>query len=156
MKAHYQNDNGDLRIIRPLAYVRERYLREYATLARLPVIDENCPACFEAPKERARVKLMLASQEHVHANVFSCLLRTMKPLMRGELEKKRGVHAQQANTKTASSIPVSMSVETTHVPYHPNSRDDIWGCGSEWEMVEKDKKGDFWEFLNCAERLSKL
>eukprot|EP00466_Bigelowiella_natans_P003476 jgi/Bigna1/133949/aug1.23_g8657 len=36
---------------------------------------------------------MLASQEHVHPNVFSCLLRTMKPLMRGDLETKRGVHA---------------------------------------------------------------
>eukprot|EP00466_Bigelowiella_natans_P003475 jgi/Bigna1/57653/fgenesh1_pm.23_\ len=50
MKAHYENDKGDVRIIRPLVYVRERLMREYATLARLPVIDENCPACFEVLK----------------------------------------------------------------------------------------------------------
>ncbi len=30
MKAHYLNDDGDLRIIRPLVYVRERQTRDFA------------------------------------------------------------------------------------------------------------------------------
>ena len=41
---------GDLRVIRPLVYVREVHLRAFADSAHLPVIPENCPACFEAPK----------------------------------------------------------------------------------------------------------
>jgi hypothetical protein len=47
----------------------------------------DCPACFEAPKERARVKLLLASQEHVHANLFSNMLQAMRPLMGMENSK---------------------------------------------------------------------
>jgi len=56
-------------------------LREYAMIADLPVINENCPACFEAPKERARVKLVLAEQEHRHPSVFQSMLKSMAPLM---------------------------------------------------------------------------
>ena len=41
---------GDLRIIRPFVYIREVHLRSFADSAHLPVIAENCPACFEAPK----------------------------------------------------------------------------------------------------------
>lgn len=41
---------GDLRVIRPLVYVREVHLRAFADSVHLPVIAENCPACFEAPK----------------------------------------------------------------------------------------------------------
>jgi len=81
MKANYHAEAGDIRIIRPLIYVRERLTREYANVADLPVINENCPACFEAPKERARVKLLLASQEHVHASLFQNMLQAMRPLM---------------------------------------------------------------------------
>jgi tRNA 2-thiocytidine biosynthesis protein TtcA len=71
-----------LRVIRPLVYVRERFTREYAAIADLPVINENCPACFEAPKERQRAKLLLASQEHIHPQLFSSMLNAIKPLMR--------------------------------------------------------------------------
>lgn len=41
---------GDLRVVRPLVFLREKELRQFAEKARLPVIAENCPACFEAPK----------------------------------------------------------------------------------------------------------
>ena len=41
---------GDLRVIRPFVYVREKDLRAFADSFHLPVIAENCPACFEAPK----------------------------------------------------------------------------------------------------------
>jgi tRNA(Ile)-lysidine synthase TilS/MesJ len=40
----------DLRVIRPFVYVREKSLRQFAESRNLPVIPENCPACFEAPK----------------------------------------------------------------------------------------------------------
>lgn len=41
---------GDLRIIRPFVFTRENELRCFAEKSYLPVISENCPACFEAPK----------------------------------------------------------------------------------------------------------
>lgn len=59
-KAHYTIKKGDLRVIRPLAYVRESKLREFAEVNQLPVINENCPACFASPHERHRTKLFLA------------------------------------------------------------------------------------------------
>ncbi len=94
MKAHYLNGAGDVRIIRPFVYVRERLTREFAETSGLPVITENCPACFEGPKERSlnhyvifaearryRIKTLLAQQESLFPSLMGHLLRTMKPLM---------------------------------------------------------------------------
>lgn len=81
MSAHYTIGEGDLRVIRPLAYAREAMMRKFSQSARLPVINENCPACFEAPQERHRVKKMLQQEESVFENVYSNLRRAMLPLM---------------------------------------------------------------------------
>ena len=40
MKANYHVQQGDLRVIRPLIYVRERLTRDYADAVDLPVINE--------------------------------------------------------------------------------------------------------------------
>lgn len=53
MKANYTIEAGDVRVIRPLVYVRERSTRDFSQEVRLPVINENCPACFEEPKVRS-------------------------------------------------------------------------------------------------------
>lgn len=50
MKAHYVAKEHPVRIIRPLIYVRESSTRGYAENGGLPVITDNCPACFEEPK----------------------------------------------------------------------------------------------------------
>lgn len=105
MKANYFNETGDVRIIRPLAYCRERLTREYAKVMDLPVINENCPACYEAPKERARVKLLLASQEHLYPNLFQNLLRAMEPLM--------------AQSTATSSLTSTMNHESTRAANNP-------------------------------------
>lgn len=81
MKAHYRNDVGDLRIIRPLIYARERQLAAFAQEARLPVISENCPACFTMPTERQRMKHLLAAEETGNRHLFKSLLSSMRPLM---------------------------------------------------------------------------
>lgn len=81
MKAHYTNDDGDLRIIRPLVYVRERVLQDFASKQRLPIIAENCPACFSKPTQRESMKQLLAKQEKQVQNLFGSLLSAMKPLM---------------------------------------------------------------------------
>jgi tRNA 2-thiocytidine biosynthesis protein TtcA len=81
MKAHYLNDAGDLRVIRPLLYARERQTAAFAASAGLPAIRDNCPACFRVPTERMRIKLLLAEQEKLYPHLFANLLHTMRPLL---------------------------------------------------------------------------
>lgn len=81
MKAHYRIDAGDLRVIRPLVYVRERQTRSFAAMGLLPVIPENCPACFAMPTQRMHMKALLAQQEAEQPRLFRNLLSTLKPLM---------------------------------------------------------------------------
>ncbi len=88
MKANYVIDQGDLKVIRPLVYCREKLFKEFTIKANIPVIQENCPACFSAPKERHRVKVLLAQQENIFPSLFSSLQKAMIPLMKGLIEDK--------------------------------------------------------------------
>lgn len=81
MKAHYAINERDLRVIRPFVYVREKMLRQFAESKKLPVISENCPACFEAPKERHRTKQLLAQQEILFPHLFASLRSALRPLI---------------------------------------------------------------------------
>ena len=81
MKAHYRNDEGDVRIIRPLAYCRERQTAAYAAAAGLPVVPDSCPACFSAPTRREHVKALLAREEALHPNLFANVLHAIRPLL---------------------------------------------------------------------------
>ncbi len=82
MKAHYVNDAKDLRVIRPLVYVRERQLADFAKSTNLPVIADSCPACFEMPTEREHFKQWLLTEEKRSPNLYKNLLSAMKPLLR--------------------------------------------------------------------------
>jgi len=80
-------------VIRPFVYVREKSLRDFAESRGLPVIPENCPACFDAPTERHRVKQLLAQQEILFPKLYLSLRTAMRPLMaidRCGMESKRG------------------------------------------------------------------
>ena len=81
MKAHYTNDAGDLRVIRPLIYARERQTQAFVENANLPVIPENCPACFDMPTQRFYFKNLLQSEEKNNPAVYKSLLSAMRPLM---------------------------------------------------------------------------
>ncbi|WP_456379053.1 ATP-binding protein [Thiolapillus sp.] len=81
MKAHYLNDSGDVRIIRPLVYVRESQTAAFAGEAQLPVIPDSCPACFAMPTQREHMKQLLAGEEKTNKQLFSSLLHAMRPLM---------------------------------------------------------------------------
>eukprot|EP00602_Paraphysomonas_sp_CaronLab_P001188 CAMPEP_0185020696 /NCGR_PEP_ID=MMETSP1103-20130426/3333_1 /TAXON_ID=36769 /ORGANISM="Paraphysomonas bandaiensis, Strain Caron Lab Isolate" /LENGTH=1106 /DNA_ID=CAMNT_0027551757 /DNA_START=21 /DNA_END=3341 /DNA_ORIENTATION=- len=81
MKANYRIDAEDIRVIRPFVYVRETYTRDFSLQSRLPVINENCPACFEEPKERARVKKLLSQEETMIPSLFNNLRKALLPLM---------------------------------------------------------------------------
>ena len=81
MKAHYLNDAGDIRIIRPLVYARETQTGSFAREAGLPIIPDSCPACFTAPTQREHMKQLLAAEERQNKNLFANLLTAMRPLM---------------------------------------------------------------------------
>lgn len=86
MKASYTIDAGDLQVIRPLVYVRERQLAKFSEAAGLPVIADNCPACFSKPTQREYMKQLLAQQEKSNSQLFSNMLHAMLPLM-GDRQK---------------------------------------------------------------------
>ena len=81
MKAHYRNDAGDLRIIRPLVYARETQTAAFAADAGLPVVADSCPACFSAPTQRAHMKTLLAREERQNPQLYASLLHAMRPLL---------------------------------------------------------------------------
>lgn len=85
MKACYVNRDGDIRIIRPLAYARETQTAAFAAAADLPVVPDSCPACFSAPTQRQHMKLLLAQEEKANKQLFASLLRAMRPLMTEDL-----------------------------------------------------------------------
>jgi hypothetical protein len=43
--------------------VREKDLRAFAEFQGLPVIPENCPGCFDAPKVRTREAAISSSSQ---------------------------------------------------------------------------------------------
>ena len=81
MKAHYLNDAGDVRIIRPLVYCRETQTGAFARDAALPIIADSCPACFSAPTRREHMKQLLAREEKENRHLFANLRHAMKSLM---------------------------------------------------------------------------
>jgi tRNA 2-thiocytidine biosynthesis protein TtcA len=80
MKAHYANDEGDVRVIRPLALLREGDTRAYAAACALPVIPDTCPACFSGPTARYGAKRLLAREEAAHPTLFANLREALRPL----------------------------------------------------------------------------
>jgi len=81
MKANYKINAGDVSVIRPLVYCRESLMTEFAKSANLPVINENCPACFEEPKERARMKKLLSREETLYPNLYDHIRRALIPIL---------------------------------------------------------------------------
>jgi tRNA 2-thiocytidine biosynthesis protein TtcA len=106
MKANYQNDTGDVRVIRPLVYVRERQTAAFAEAAGFPVIADSCPACFEMPTQRQHMKELLAAEEASNKELFKSLLTTLKPLMMPEYyqpDSEQTVHAKKVERTDFSS-----------------------------------------------------
>ncbi|ULU01560.1 hypothetical protein L3Y34_001709 [Caenorhabditis briggsae] len=81
MKAQYTTKDNQLRVIRPLIMVREKALRNFAEEKKLPVVAENCPACFNQATERHRIKQLLAQQELIFPDLFNSLRSALKPLL---------------------------------------------------------------------------
>lgn len=80
MKANYTNQDGDIRIIRPMIYVRERQTTEFSKEVALPVIPDSCPACYAMPTEREHMKQLLAKEETHNSGLFNSLKAAISPL----------------------------------------------------------------------------
>jgi len=89
MKAHYKIDSGDLRVIRPMVYVRERQTRDFARQHALPLVADSCPACFSMPSQRQEMKLLLRQQEKQHKTLFKNLRNTLLPMMHADFYQQR-------------------------------------------------------------------
>lgn len=100
MRAGYLNDDGDLRIIRPLIYAREQHAAANALECGLPLVDDNCPSCDAKPTQRNAMKLLLAGLETSHPNLFGSLRTTLKPLL-----------AETTDKGSAASAPAEQSIK---------------------------------------------
>ena len=80
MKANYTNQDGDIRIIRPMIYVRERQTADFSKEMDLPVIPDSCPACFAMPTERDHMKQLLLKEESHNPGLFKSLKTALAPL----------------------------------------------------------------------------
>jgi tRNA(Ile)-lysidine synthase TilS/MesJ len=102
MKAHYLNQDGDVRIIRPLAYCRERQTADFAHKAGLPVVPDSCPACFSMPTRREHMKALLAREEADHPHLFANILHAIRPLLT-EGDPRRTPDSTGVSTRTSVS-----------------------------------------------------
>lgn len=80
MKANYTNQDGDIRIIRPMIYVREQQTTDFSKENTLPVIPDSCPACFDMPTEREHMKRLLADEEAHNSQLFKSIKTALNPL----------------------------------------------------------------------------
>jgi len=103
------NREGDLRVIRPFVNVREKALRDFAETRGLPVIPDNCPACFQAPTERQRVKQLLAQQEILFPKLYDSIRSAIHPLM---AINKTGLESTTRSSKKKAGDTTDKSGET--------------------------------------------
>ena len=75
-------------------------MTDFAKNAKLPIINENCPACFEEPKERARVKKLLSREELNYPNFYDCIKRSLIPLMHHHSEAIMHSFTEEAVAKS--------------------------------------------------------
>lgn len=106
MKANYKIDAGDISVIRPLIYCRESVTTNFAKSAHLPIVNENCPACFEEPKERARIKKLLSREESMYPNFYDNIRRSIIPLMHDDISSILRAYTEEV-TNRSRKVPRS-------------------------------------------------
>lgn len=103
MKAHYLNNDQDIRIIRPLVRVRETQTRAFAETAKLPIIPDNCPACYAKPQERAHIKQLLLAEEKRNKHLYANLWTAMQPLIADDNHQGEAQLTAKASDKEVSN-----------------------------------------------------
>eukprot|EP00981_Chlorochromonas_danica_P008910 scaffold2343_cov168-Ochromonas_danica.AAC.3 len=139
MKANYTIEAGDVRVIRPLIYVRESATRDFSQSAHLPIINENCPACFEQPKERARMKRLMEQEEAMVPALFYNMRKALIPLMHDDyyLTSRRIISAiEAAGTKPNSRPPSTKRRKNPHGNNPAQQGENEDGMDSNAQQVE--------------------
>jgi tRNA 2-thiocytidine biosynthesis protein TtcA len=72
-----QADDGRNVVIRPLVYVPEDHIIQYASTAEFPVTCCACPSCGDPYMKRAMVKKLLADLEQQQSGIKESLLTAM-------------------------------------------------------------------------------
>ncbi len=78
MPPKLRSDDGRNTVIRPLAYVPEAILREYAAERQFPIIGCACPSCGLPDQQRQVVKRMLAGLEEQHPGLKTHMLAALR------------------------------------------------------------------------------
>ncbi|HZS37672.1 MAG TPA: tRNA 2-thiocytidine(32) synthetase TtcA [Polyangia bacterium] len=78
MAPRFTSDDGRNVVIRPLVFVEEKDLIEYAEARRYPVVRCSCPTCGLPDQQRQVVKRLLASLEAEHPGLKPQMLAAMK------------------------------------------------------------------------------
>jgi tRNA 2-thiocytidine biosynthesis protein TtcA len=92
---------GDLVLIRPLAYCREEWIQAYASELKLPVAEEICEEGGPRSRRR-RVKELLAQLEEENQglkSMFRSLMNVRMEYMPGTIPHRKGDH-ERAREKT--------------------------------------------------------
>lgn len=116
MKANYPIDAGDISVIRPFVYCRESLMTEFAKTRNLPVINENCPACFEEPKERARVKKLLSREETLYPNFYDNIRRSLIPLMHDDMSGILRSYTEEILARSRKKPRKGIAKDVSHEP----------------------------------------
>jgi len=142
MKANYRINAGDLSVIRPFAYCRESLMTEFAKSANLPIINENCPACFEEPKERARMKKLLSKEETLYPSFYDNIKRAMLPLMHDDSTAIMRSYTEEALAKSRKGVKKKPSD-------YKNKKDGSLAC--EQNGVTTEPADNYSEVTNLEE-----
>lgn len=115
MRAVYQNDDGDIRVIRPLIYCRERQIAAFANNAKLPIVPDNCPSCDAGSNQRKQMKALLTTLESNHKGLFASIKSSLRPLITNDLPKT-GFNPLLAEAKTLVFVAreSKSATKTTH------------------------------------------
>ena len=71
-------------------------MTDFAKSNSLPIIGENCPACFEEPKERARMKKLLSREETLYPNIHDKIRRALIPIMHDDMSSILKSYTEEA------------------------------------------------------------
>jgi tRNA 2-thiocytidine biosynthesis protein TtcA len=107
---------GNLTLIRPLAYVPEKDIEEYAAEADLPAPPPPCPAGRES--KRHLMRQILAMVEQSNPNVRIQLWRAIE-----RCQPSLGLAVEQAPPETASRGPYREEMEQPQI--------DLWAAGAD-------------------------
>jgi tRNA 2-thiocytidine biosynthesis protein TtcA len=139
MAPRRRSDDGRHVVIRPLAYVFEQDLADYAAEQRFPITACGCPMCGSAELQRKQVKWLLGDLEDRNPGIKETLLRAMANVHVDELlvppaklaaGSARGrVTRGTAGRRTWQELPVAPLERATAQPGRREAPEGVSGEG---------------------------